>query len=197
MKSLQSLTAAALLLASSLSAAVELSILPDAVSVERGDNTSVDLEVSGLGEFSAPPSLGAFLVEITFDDAILDFVSVAYGNLLGDPGDPFETDIVTTTDVGSVGLDLFSVLLDFELDALQPASFTLATLTFRGQSVGTSALAFGAIDLADAVGNTLTPTALNGGSLQVTPTAGISEPPTAALILLPFALLFARRARRR
>lgn len=194
MNFLKSLTTAALLLSSNISAAVELSILPSAVTVQQGNSVSVDLVASDLGSFSAP-SLGAFLAEIIFDDAILNFDSVVYGGFLGNPGDPVETSIVTTTGVGLVSLDEFSLLLDFELDALQPDSFTLATLTFSGQGLGISALSIGTVDLSDAMGNTLTPTALNAGSIQVTSANGIPVPATAALIL-PFALLLASRFRR-
>ena len=194
MNFLKSLTTTALLLSSSLSAAVELSILPSAVTVQQGNSVSVDLVASDLGSFSAP-SLGAFLVEIAFDDAILDFDSLVYGGFLGNPSNPLETSIVTTTGVGFVSLDEFSFLFDFELDALQPDSFTLATLTFSGQAVGASALSIGTVDLSDAVGNTLTPTALNAGSIQVTSANEVPVPATATLIL-PFALLLASRFRR-
>ena len=103
----------------------------------------MDLNISGLGEFAAP-SLGAFLVEVTFDDSLLTVDSVSYGLLLGDT-DPFafETDILTTVGAGSVSLDEISFLFDFELDALQPESFTLATLSFTGDNAGISALGFG------------------------------------------------------
>jgi hypothetical protein len=194
MNYLKSLTAPVLLLSSSLCAAVEISILPSATTVQQGNTVSVDLVASDLGSFAAP-SLGAFLAEIVFDDAILDFDSAVYGSLLGDPSDPLATSIATTTGVGSVSLDEFSFLFDFELDALQPDSFTLATLTFRGQAAGVSALAIGTVDLSDAVGNTLTPTAIKAGSIQVTSANGVPAPATVALIL-PFALLLAGRTRR-
>jgi hypothetical protein len=87
---------------------------------------------------------------------------------LGDPADPIETDIVTTVGTGSVSLDEFSFLSGFELDALQPADFTLATLQFSADAVGTSTLGFGAIDLSDAVGSTIVPT-LETGEITVVP----------------------------
>jgi hypothetical protein len=192
MKHMKTLTAAALLLGSGLSTAVELSIAPPSSSLQQGDSVSVDLIASGLGNF-ASDSLGAFFTEILFDDTILDFLSASYGPFLGDPADPIETSILTTAGVGSVGLDEFSFLLDFELDALQPDTFTLATLTFSGQALGTSALSFGTVDLSDAVGNTLVPTALNTGSIQVT----AAPIPATAALMLPFAFLLARRFRRR
>ena len=43
-----------------------LSLAPASQSVAPGGTAAVDLNISGLGNFAAP-SLGAFLVEVTFD----------------------------------------------------------------------------------------------------------------------------------
>ena len=148
--------------------AVTLSYEPSAQSISLGDPASIDLNISGLGDFAAP-SLGAFLVEVTFDDSVLAFNSVTYGPFLGDPLDPLETDIMTTAAPGMVSLDEFSFLFDFELDALQPDSFTLASLSFTGDNVGVSNLGFGLIDLSDAVGSTIVDPLLEPGSIRVSP----------------------------
>ena len=161
--------------------AVTISLLPPSQSVTLGDPIEVDLAISGLGNFS-PPSLGAFLVEITFDDSILNFDSVSYGGFLGDPTDPFETDIITTVGPGSVSLDEFSFLFDFELDSIQPESFTLATLSFTGNELGSSALDFGAIDLSDAEGSSI-----NNPTLQTARVDVVPEP--SAFLLLGTGLL--------
>lgn len=194
---IKSLAATALLLGSSMSMAIQLSIIPTTTSIEQGDTVSVDLVASDLGN-GAAPSLGAFFTEINFDDTVLDFVSVAYGALLGDPNNSLETNIETLDGTGLVSLDEFSFLSNTTLDTLQPDSFTLATLTFSGQGVGTSALTFGTdpgdVDLSDAQGATLTPTALNGSSIDVTPSMAAPSPATATL-LLPFALLLLARRR--
>lgn len=194
MTRLRILALAVLLTGSTIGTAAQLSFSPSAATILEGDTLAVDLEISGLGDF-ASPSLGAFKTDILFDDAILDFDSVVYGALLGDP-DPlsFETDIVTTTGAGLVTLDEFSFLFDFELDALQPETFSLATLNFTGQAVGTSALTFGDVDLSDAVGNTLSPT-LNTGSIQVDPRETPMPIPATLALVLPFALFLARRRR--
>ena len=87
-----------------------------------------------------PP--GAKATTIGFDPMILAFDGALFGTyLLGDPDDFGET----MTDIPSPGglrpdgsivpdnsVNIFelSFLLDFELDALQPSSFALATLTF-------------------------------------------------------------------
>ena len=169
--------------------AVTISLDPVSQTIDVGGTATVDLNISGLGDLAAP-SLGAFFVEITFDDTILDFESEVYGILLGstDPLD-FETDIVTTVGVGSVSLDEISFLFDFELDALQPDSFTLATLTFTGDSVGTSALAFGTVELVDAPESGLLDHSLVTASITVQSPASAPEPGTILLLLSGFGVL--------
>lgn len=169
--------------------AITLTLTPASQTINPGDTIAVDLTVGGLGNF-APESLGAFLVEVTFDPSVLTFNSETYGSLLGDT-DPlaFETDILTTVGVGSVSLDEFSFLFDFELDLLQPASFTLATLSFTGNGLGTSALGFGMVDLSDAAfpANTLTVDTFNTATVTVSsptppPSNPIPEPSTLFLL---------------
>ncbi len=159
--------------------AVTLTLSPASQTINPGDLITVDLTVGGLGNF-APDSLGAFLVEVTFDPSVLTFNSETYGSLLGDT-DPFafETDIITTVGVGSVSLDEFSFLFDFELDPLQPDSFILATLSFSGNGLGASVLGFGTVDLSDAVGSTLTVDTFNTATVTVNP---IPEPSTMLLL---------------
>lgn len=160
---------------------VTLSLDPSSQDIGVGDTVTVDLNISGLGGF-VPPSLGAFLVEVTFDNSVLTFDSADYGPMLGNPVDLFETDILTTVAAGSVSLDEFSFLFDFELDALQPESFTLVTLAFTGLTQGTSALGFGAIDLSDAVGFMIVDPILEASSITVK-ASSIPEPTMLLLFL--------------
>lgn len=179
-------------------AVVMLSINPASQTIGVNDITSIDLNISGLGD-GTPPSLGAFAVEILFDETILAFDNVSYGSSLGSTDFiDFETDILTTPGVGSVTLDLFSFLFDFELDALQGSSFTLATLSFEGLADGTSLLNYGLTDLADAAfpSNTIVPQ-LQTASITVE-TAGIPEPATLVLFGAGlFGLSFMRRRKHR
>ena len=135
----------------------------------------------GARQECAAPSLGAFLVEITYEESLLMFDSVDYGSFLGNPNDAIETDIVTTPSVGSVSLDEFSFLFDFELDALQPDSFSLATITFNSIGAGTSPLGFGLVDISDAEGISLMPT-LSGAQVSAVPLP-------ATVLLFPSGLL--------
>jgi hypothetical protein len=161
--------------------ATTLSFSPASQEIAVGDSTAVDLIISGLGDHTAP-SLGAFLVEVTYDPGILFFDSVMYGPFLGNT-DPFEfeTDIITTAGSGFVFLDQFSYLSDSELDGLQSASFTLATLEFTGIGPGSSAVGFGYIDLSDAASpaNTLSYDELLPGGIKVAP---VPEPATIMLL---------------
>jgi len=162
-----------LALTAQLSLAVTLSLVPSLPVINVHDTSTVDLKIAGLGDFM-PPSLGGFLVTVTFDDSILAFDSVLYGAFLGDPSNPAETDIVTTVIVGSksVSFDEVSLLFDFELDALQPGSFSLATLRFRGIRSGTSTVGYDVIDLSDAVGSTMVDLTFESASIQVVPEPG-------------------------
>ncbi|VAW55191.1 hypothetical protein MNBD_GAMMA06-21, partial [hydrothermal vent metagenome] len=147
--------------------ALTLSLSPNSQIIAPSGIATVDLVASDLGNFVAP-TVGAFSIEILFDESIIAFDSVEYGALLGNPMNLFETDIITTVNPDSVELDEFSFLADFELDALQPETFTLATLTFSGLLSGVSFLDFGFIDVSDAVGFTLTPSSLTPSEITVT-----------------------------
>ena len=121
--------------------------------------------VSGLGDFG-PPSLGAFIAEVTFDGNILSAHTPSFGAFLGDPSDLLETDIVTIRPA-VVSLDEFSFLSNSDLDALQPESFSLATLSFTGDSFGTSAQGFGLIDLTDATGSRIIDPSIEAATVSV------------------------------
>ena len=171
--------------------AVLLSLDPVSQDINTGEIASVNLNISGLGDF-APQSLGAFYVEIAFNVEILSIDSVSYGSFLGNPDDPFETDIITTNSPGLISLEEFSFLFDFELDAIQPDSFTLATLNFLGTNEGLSALNIIGVDLSDAIGFTIDPT-LSNASIQVSSPLVVPAPAPITLLLLGLVLLLRSR----
>jgi hypothetical protein len=161
-------------------------------NVTVGNSVNIDLTISGLGNGEAP-TLGAFYVEILFDDTILNFDNVVYGSLLGNT-DPraFETDIITIDDAGFVSLDQFSFLFDFELDAIQPDTFTLATVTFNTIGAGVSAIDFNFVDLSTANGDFFDPD-LAGTSVKVVTPVSASAPYSITLLLFGMGALFIRR----
>jgi hypothetical protein len=113
-------------------------LLPTSLTVTAGQPFQLDLVVSGLGDGTAP-SLGGFDVDITFSDVFtIDPTAVVFGALLGDPNNPAETQ-TTAALIGTEVLFLRedSFLSGAALDAMQGSSFSLATLTFTGSSLGT------------------------------------------------------------
>ncbi len=141
-------------------AALVLGFSPSSQTVSVGSSLGVDLTISGLGNF-APDSLGAFDVDVLFDNSILGFTGAIYGDpVLGDQLDLFSLGSFTGTThtPGAGAVNLFQLSFDTvsDLDTMQADSFTLATLTFDALAIGSSSLNFGSITLSDAIGGALT-----------------------------------------
>lgn len=190
MNRLKLILTAATLLGSGLAGAAQIYLAPAHGVVKVGEILAVDLRVSDLGNFQAP-SLGAFYAEIRYDPAVVALESVTYGDLLGNLSDPDETSWVTTPGIGFVSVDEYSWLFPDILDPLQPDAFTLTTFVFRGLAEGSTTLGIDNWDLADAMKDTLHPTAVTGGVITV-PIA-----PPALLMLSGVPLLTRRRAGRK
>lgn len=109
------------------SALIELQ--PGSLNATTGDSISLDLVISGLGNFG-PDSLGAFDVSVGFDPSIFAFTSYSLGGYLGDLGLLEALDASFGDLGGSINLAEVSLLSAASLDALQPGAFTLATLNF-------------------------------------------------------------------
>jgi len=165
----------------SLSAlAITIGFEPASQIVPVGELVSVDLVISGLGDYSEP-SLGSFDLNITYDTAILDFTGYTLGSYLGDIS-LWEAvdDSWGETTPGTINLAEVSLLSVSELDALQPSSFPLATLTFDTLTIGTSSLDISITALADAYGDPLSADVQSGNISSV--------PAPATFILIGFGL---------
>lgn len=129
--------------------AVSVVISNDPGSVTSGDNFNVTLDISGLGANSAP-SLGAYDIDVLFDTALLNLVSVLFGTDLG----------VSLQDesaiMGGHNLNETSFEDPLDLNANQPAAFTLATLNFSAIGTGNTSLSLNINALGDANGDALT-----------------------------------------
>lgn len=143
--------------------AATISLLPSSHTIDFGDVVAVDLYISDLGNLSSP-SLGAFDVEITFNESILSFDSEIFGTLLGS-----SIQSVDTFTPGSISLSEVSLESALTLDGLQPDSFLLSTLTFDSISWGTSVLGLGSVNLGDALGGALPNPFLESTSVTVVP----------------------------
>lgn len=98
------------------------------LSATDGAAPAVTITVSGI-EALAEPSLGAYDLDLFFDDSVLAFSSVEFGPFLGGPDDSLQTSGVSggVVDFAEVSL-LFP---NFLLQSLQPDSFVLATVNFE------------------------------------------------------------------
>lgn len=171
--------------------AVTIGLVPGSQTVGVGLPASVDVVVSGFG-VGLGPSLGAFDLDVSYDDSILAATGVTFGPFLGDPG---LGEAILGFDVSVPGLvDFFevSLLLPFELDVLQPGSFPLATISFDTVGVGASSLSFSEAVLGDAFGQPLDVTSAQPGSIRVVP-----EPASWNLLLAGLALVAQRLIMRR
>jgi hypothetical protein len=149
--------------------AQELSIGSETISASGV--ATVALDISGLTPGTT--ALSTFDVNVGFNSSVVNFASAAYGDpILGDQlnfnGLAFQATApgVGTTELFELSLDDPSTLL-----SSQPASFTLATLTFDAVGTGTSALGLSVNALGDQNGNSLSAT-LQNGSITVTGAAG-------------------------
>ncbi|MCX6632133.1 MAG: cohesin domain-containing protein [Candidatus Solibacter sp.] len=181
----------------------QLQIIPAFSSVGINDTFSVDLVVYGLGN-GAPPSVSTFDLTLSFDPAVIHATGADFGLLLGDPAwyEAF-TGVVLSPD--SINLAEVSLLSPSDLDALQPASFTLATLWFQAVGLGTTPLHFvpgtvpgvSGLDVKDGLGVLMSPITSLDGTIEVTGITPVPEPSSLTLALLMGGIVFVRTAARR
>jgi hypothetical protein len=181
-----------LLLASALDArAAGISLVPATASPSVGSSFALDLVISGLGA-GAPPSLGAFDVVVAYDAGAITFSGATFGTLLGSVPGEASTDVVPVS--GSAELAQVSLLAPAALDGLQPASFTLATLSFVATSATPSTISIDSALLSDSLGSSLELTALTGA--RITPVAPSAVPEPGAFLLYGAGLVLVARVRR-
>jgi len=175
--------------------AVLLDFQAPSADAVMGESVSVEIVVSGLGDFS-PDSLGAFDVSVAYDPVVFGFSGYTLGALLGDLGSAESLDASAGDSGGEVNIAQVSLLADAALHALQPGEFALATLDFDvlDLAVGaTSQLSFAGALLGDTGGGALPVT--NSGPATFVGSAEVPNPSTVLLLL--GGLLSLRAARRR
>ena len=152
-----------------------IEIQPGTTSANTGDLISLDLVISGLGNF-VPDSLGAFDISVGFDATALSFTGYSLGGFLGNIGLSEAIDASAGDVGGAVNVAEVSLLSAIGLDTLQPGAFTLATLNFTvinlagGAATQLSVLP-GAV-LADAYGDALAVTTSGPARIQSVPAPG-------------------------
>jgi len=152
---------------------VQLEFDPEAQAVSVGSSVDVDIVIANLGDGVAP-SVGAFDFEILFDDSILAFDTLTFGDpVLGDQIDLSGFLFYDAFLTGPGVLDVYEISLDLEQDLndLQAEKFVIATLTFDAIGLGDSDLTLIQDELVDAAGNAL-PAFAESGSITVIPAPG-------------------------
>jgi hypothetical protein len=140
--------------------------------------------VSGLGN-GAPPSLGSYDLDVSFDASRLTYASTDFGSLLGGPADSIQGAL---GGAGLVDLAEISLLLPAELDALQPDSFSIATLHFSVSAPGASTVSITQALAGDGFGRPLSITSL--GSARVSGSAAVPEPSALLVFALGAAIVY-------
>lgn len=173
--------------------ALSIGFAPSDQTVAPGSSVGVDLIISGVEDLFGTPSIGTFDLFISYDPSILGFVDLELGALLGEPiglyldPDPDLEAYDIFSGPGMTG-ELFiaelSLLDTGALEALQPDSFVLASLTFEALSEGTSLLDIDEMFLllGDGDGFPLFPEVIDGSVTVASGTAPIPEPATILLL---------------
>ncbi len=168
---------ALLLLTVGVAQAITISFEPAAQEVSLGSSVDVDVVISDLGD-GAPPSLGAFDLDVGFSPTVLGFNSLIFGDQLDILGlgsiQGFSEPMLGTVNLFDVSLDSVA-----DLNSLQAGSFVLAMLNFTALSKGTSGLTITVNDLVDASAAPLV------ADLQ---SASVSVPEPSGLLLLGIGL---------
>ncbi len=169
-----------------------LTFAPSSQSLNSGDAFSVDLRISGLGDGTSL-SVGVFDIDVFFDALLLSFDDATYGAGL----DVLGLGSLQITTPGGGAVNLFELSFDTaaELNALQPAAFTLATLHFTALTAGTSALDLAVNAMGDADGADLPVSVQNGSVIIAPPSTIVPEPQSLALLLAGLTLLGVVRRR--
>jgi hypothetical protein len=170
----------AALASTTASASIVLSLGSETIG--PAGTAAVDLNVAGLTPGTT--ALGTYDINVGFNSSVVIFGSASYGDpVLGDQLDLEGFGAITTTTPGTGSVELFELSLDSTsaLTLSQPASFTLATLSFNAQGTGVSPLTLSINALGDQYGNGLVGSTQNG-SITVA-TAPVPLPATMWLLM--------------
>lgn len=151
--------------------AISLTFQPTDQEVVLGSQAVFNVAISGLGG-GVPPSLGTFDFDVRFDPGILAFASITFGDpVLGDQLGPVSGSITGFSSDPISGLvNQFEVsleLLPSTLDALQPDSFILTTLSFNTLGIGSGSFDIMNVLLGDSQGDQLFADTIENGSVNV------------------------------
>ncbi len=131
---------------------------PSDQTVIQGQETTVEVWADGVSDF-----YGAQFT-ITFDGDVLEGVGVTPGAAFTDYPDEYE---VAKSEIVSNTVRFAATLLRVPKAGPLAGDVHLATITFRGKAVGSSALTFGTIKLSDSSGRPISFTSREGNVMVV------------------------------
>lgn len=117
-----------------------------------GEMINIEVWLYGLGDPGTTDhlALGAFDLDLSFNNSVTAYKSITFGNVLDDSGY-----ILLTADRPSENSINFSGVSILDDLSTQPNEFQLFSLSFSADRVGTSTLKFDRMLLADALANPL------------------------------------------
>jgi hypothetical protein len=149
--------------------AITISLVPSTPNAVVGEAISIDAVIADIGDQIAP-SLSAFDIEFTFDDALVSYTALTFGGPGPDQLDLSGYGSVTFLDADTSGTVLFGeVSLDDSdtLQNLQNGSFVLATISFDALAGGTANFSISTITLVDEFGDELPIDSLTGAAIEI------------------------------
>lgn len=138
-----------------------IDFLPSNQIQHLGTSFTVAVQIVNPG----PNGVGDYDLTIAFNAGVISASAVNFGTFLGGPANSFQS---SSIGLGSAEITEVSLLSPDNLIALQPSSFTLATITFNVLGYGTTPLNFSAITIDDANALPLTVVSIPG-SVSVVP----------------------------
>lgn len=172
--------------------AITISIEPVSTLAAVGSRFEIELLVSGLGD-EAAPSLGAFDLDLLFDDDLVGVSAVSFSDQLDLSGLGSEQSITLFSD----GITLSERSLDSaeDLDAMQRPAFLLASLIFEPMREGSTTIQVVVKSLEDSMDEQLLVDVVGGRVDVASSGVGIPEPSTALLLGLGLLGLSTRKRR--
>ncbi len=177
-----------------------LSVDLDNADYQVGDVLTADIVISDieLDAFGFDKLVASFNTHILFDDSLLAFDNVTFGDKLDVDPDPFFASFQDTNlaSAGNLFIQEVAQAFDFDLFAAQDGlnQFVLATVNFNVLQSGISSLNFANVAVGDEFGSSFTDVQTASASFTVANSVAVPEPSTFILLIAAMMILVRRRA---